>query len=303
MDKAISAAIDAATTGKQEQPAVEVPAKVETSAPNNPGASVADEGKAVTQAPKEKQNAEWDGSDVTILPLEIQAWAKRAQAGLTKKAMAQSELIKKGQEYSDFQQSEDWKQFQAYKSNPTPQAPGKEAPAKQDGGVTPEEWEAAMLDSTGQVASLLLRREAERVVAAKEAQYGQKIQSLEHKNQIADFKMVLSEFADQHPDVYEMHEDEYFMPILDAEISSGKHKNYESAISIAYEKAAKIKAKADARALSASQGRVAEKKGAVVSTGTSTGSISSIEVAKDDVLQKSIEAALEGKKVNVKARR
>lgn len=300
----IEAAFNKATeAGKQEVAPAEDAGK-QIQAPTVTEATVPQENKGQVEAqptPTEKQNEEWDG-DVNKLPPELQTWAKKAQAGLTKRAMAESELRRKGQEYLALTQSEDWKKFQELKNQPSaPQTPAS-TPA-QTTGITPEEWEAALLDTTGQIANQLIQRENQRQIAAAIEQYGGVINALTQKTTMAEFRSTLSEFVDMHPDAQELYEDGIIEPLLDQEIKSGQHQSYESAIQSAYDKGLKIKIAAEARALKQAQGRVAEKKGAVTATGISTGELTSVEVPKGDVFQKAFEAAIQGKKVNVKAKK
>ncbi len=306
MENHIEAAFNKATeAGKQEvAPAVEAGKPIQAPTPTEPVAAQDNKGKVEAQpTPTEKQSDEWDG-DVNKLPPELQTWAKKAQATLTKKAMAEAELRRQGQEYSELKQSEDWKRFQElknqFKAQPTPQA---SSPATEAVGITPEEWEAAQLDSTGQIANQLIQREIARKIDAAAEQYGTVVNSLEQKTRNAEFKSTLSEFTDMHPDVQELFEDGIYEPLLQQEMKFGSHKSYESAIQAAYDKGMKIKVAAEARALQKTQGRIAEKKGAVSATGISTGELTNVEVPKEDVFQKAFDAAFSGKKVNVKAKK
>lgn len=306
MSNSIEAAFDKAAAGKPQEAPVAADSGKPIQAPTQAEAVVPQEDKGqveVQPTPAEKQPAEeWDG-DVNKLPPQLQGWAKKAQAGLTKKAMAESELRRKGQEYLELTQSEDWKRFQESKTKPaaSPQPTASE-PAQQ-AGITPEEWEAAQLDSTGQVANQLIQREINKHVAAAARQYGAVVGSLEQKTQQAEFRSTLSEFADVNPEIQELYEDGIIEPLLTEEMKSGRHKSHESAIKAAYDRGMKIKVAAEARALQKTQGRIAEKKGAITSTGVSTGDLTSIEVPKNDVFQKAFEAALQGKKINVKSKK
>ena len=304
MGNNIQAAFDkAASTGKQEiAPVVETGKPIQAPTPTE--VAVPQENKEQVAAQPtltEKQNEEWDG-DVNKLPAELQTWAKKAQATLTKKAMAESELRKKGQEYVELTQSADWKRFQELKNSLTTPQP-QESVSEQPSGITPEEWEAAQLDSTGQVANQLIQREIQRRIDAAAQQYSTVVNSLEQKTRQAEFRSTLSEFVDMHPDAQELYEDGIIEPLLDQELKAGTHKSYESAIQSAYDRATKIKVAAEARALQRTQGRIAEKKGAVSATGVSTGDITSVEVSKDDVFNKAFEAAMQGKKINVKSKK
>lgn len=301
MQNNIEAAFEKAAAGKPETAPegkpVEAPTKTEEAV------LPVENGQAESKpAPTEIPNEEWDG-DVNKLPPELQSWAKKAQAGLTKKAMAESELRKKGQEYQELLNSEEWKTFQQSKNKPATPAQESIAPEATAMGITPDEWEAAQLDSTGQIANKLIQREIEKRVNSAAEQYGVVINQLVQKNETSETKSALSALADQHPDAVEMFQDGILEPLMKLERYFGNHKSHESVVQAAYDAASKIQAAADARALQKAQGRITEKKGAVSFTGISKGDLTHIEVPKEDVFKKAFEAALEGKKINVKSKK
>lgn len=301
MDIQIESAIDKmATAGKTESaPELtgkpeESPAKTEANVPQQP------EGKVESPAtPEKKQKLEWDG-DINKLPPDLQDWAKASQRKFTEQAMAYADLRRKGQEYSELQNSEDWKQFQEWKLNPTQSVSNQPAPQI---GITSEEWEAAQLDSSGKVANDLIQREVRKQIEEAAKVYGTSLQALRQESDVTKFRTALSDFAEVHPDAVELHELGLMQPLLSEELKSNKHQTYEAAINAAYERGTQIRQNSDARALQKAQGRVAEKKDAVTVTGTATGDITHYEVnSKADVFDKAIDFALQNKRVKVKAK-
>lgn len=303
MEDAINAAINAATSGKvEEAPAVEA-GKPEQS-PQTPEATapqIPEQGKVADPAtPEKKQKIEWDG-DINKLPPDLQDWAKASQRKFTEQAMAYAELRRKGQEYSELQESEDWRKFQEWKNQSSQPAPSTESAPYV--GITSDEWEAAQLDSTGEVANKLIQREVQRQINDAAKVYGTSVQALRQESELTKFRSALSDFADVHPDAIELHEVGLLQPLLSEEVKSGNHKTHEAAINAAYARASKIKQQSDARALQKAQGRVAEKRDAAVSTGTATGETTHFDVnGKADVLDKAIDFALQGKKVKVRSK-
>lgn len=297
MDNSLDAAFEAAAgklttpeTGKVE----EAPAKTAEAVPQDNNGKVPE-----PSTPKEEQKDEWDG-DINKLPETLQPWAKKAQREFTKKAMAEAELRRKGEEYLALQQSEDWKKFQEVKSAPVQRV---EQPT-QPSGITQEEWEEAQLDSTGAVAQKLIQREAQKLVDAAVQKFGGTVQTLQQQNEIAHNRTVLSSFVDTHPDAVQLHEDGLMKPLLEQEVRSGQHQTYEAALIAAYETAKRISEANEARALAKAQGRVAEKKGAVTSTGKDTGERTFVEVGNhEDAFMQAFENAAQNKKVKVKLKK
>lgn len=300
----INAAIEAAA-GKLSQAPETVEGKPETT-PQTPESSVAqtpEKGKAENQAaPKEEQKEEFDG-DVNKLPEILQPWFKKAQAGLTKKAMSQAELLRKGQEFEQVIQSEEWKRFQESKLEQRPEKP-VQPNQSQTVSITAEEWEEAQLDSTGTKIQQIMSREIQRHLQEAAKEIMPKLQESEKFVNVSRLQNALSAFADIHPEILDYHQDGAVKDILDSELKSGKHASYESAINAAYERVHKIYQTAEQKALAKAQGRVAEKKGAVSSTGLTTSELTHIDANDNsDGFDKALSAALENKKVKVKIRK
>lgn len=303
-DNALEKAVQSASQGKPEESAPQS----ENTAPT-PAAETAPKAEAPA-APVEnpapstpKTDDEWDG-DVNKLPPEIQGWAKKAQRTLTKKAMAASEDIRLAQEFKQFQGSQDWQAFQQWKQQArTPQAAAPvESVPQQPGSITQQEWEDAQLDPTGQKFQALVNRQVQAKINEAAQVYGHELQQLRTTQQVTQFQQILSDFADLNPDAVDLHNKGILKPFLEEEIKGGRHKSYESAVATAYERARSIRDAIREDAMAAAQQRIAEKRNAVVSTGTSVGEANIAYVDKNSTFDEAMNFAMQGKKVKVKAK-
>ncbi len=299
---AFEKAVASTAQGKPEevapQPTETAPTQAVDTAPKSeaPAAPVA-EAPAATAATTDQ---EWDG-DVNKLPTELQGWAKKAQRSLTKKAMAASEDIRLGQELKKFQESQDWKAFQQWKQQPA--APQVAAPVQaQQGAVTQQEWEEAQLDPTGQKFSALVNRQVQAKINEAAQQYGAELNQLRTTQQVTQFQQVLSDFADLHPDAVDLHNKGILKPFLEEEMKSGRHKSHDAAVNAAYERATAVRDAIKADAMNFAQARVAEKRQAVTSTGTSVSEANIAYVDKANTFDEAFNFAIQGKKVKVKAK-
>jgi len=295
-------AFEKAISASQGKPA-EPDSQTETPAPTQDAESAPEpetQTAPVAESPAAPADVEWDG-DVNKLPPELQGWAKKAQRNLTKKAMAESEDRRLGQEFKQFQGSQDWQQFQQWRQQA---APAQQAPAApQDSGVvTQRDWEEAQLDSTGTKFNELVNRAVQVKINEAAQMYGAELQQLRTTQQVTQFQQTLSDFADLNPDAVELHEAGILKPFLEEEMQSNRHQSYESAVSAAYERARTIRDTLEAKALQRAQGRVQEKRAAVVSTGTSVGDANIAYVDKGSTFDEAINFAIQGKRVKVKAK-
>lgn len=301
-DSAFEKAVEAAQ-GKPIEPV----SQTETPAPT-PVAETAPKEEAVV-APVETPatppaDQEWDG-DVNKLPPEIQGWAKKAQRTLTKKAMAESEDRRLGQEFKQFQGSQDWQAFQQWKQQANGQAPAPVAPVAVDpsqGDVSQREWEEAQLDNTGTKFRDLVNRQVRNQINEAAQVYGQQLDNLRNTQERTAFQQTLSDFADLNPDAVQLYNTGILKPFLDDEIKSGRHRSHDAAISAAYERGKAIRDAIQAEADQRAQARVQEKRSAVVSTGTSVGEANVAYVEKGNTFDEAFNFAAQGKKVKVKAK-
>ena len=261
--------------------------------------------KGVTQssttpqsAPLEEKKTVWDG-DVNKLPPEIQDWAKAAQRHLTQKAMAEADLRRAGEEYQQFIQSDDYKSFQNWKTQPQ-QPKTEETPLVS--GVTPEEWEQAQLDMTGKSFNGLIQREVQRQVNEAAQMYGAELNNLRQTSVSTQWREAISSVAEIHPDMVDLHKAGMMKPYIDQELNSGKHKSYEDVVNAAYQRVAAIRDSFIEQGKKADQARIAEKRQGVSATGIATGNAEVMTVDKGDVFNKAFEMALEKKKVKVKSK-
>ncbi len=301
-DSAFEKAVETATQGKPVEPvsqtATPAPTPVAETAPKSesPAAPVAEQPTAPAA------DTEWDG-DVNKLPPEIQGWAKKAQRTLTKKAMSASEDIRLAQEFKQFQGSQDWQAYQQWKrQGPTATVQPVAPTQAQTGAVTQQEWEEAQLDPTGQKFQQLVDRSVQARINEAAQMYGAELQQLRTTQQVTAFQQVLSDFADANPDVIDLHNKGLLKPFLDEEMKSGRHRTHESAVATATDRARAIRDAIREDAMNAAQARVAEKRGAVVSTGTSVGEANVAYVDKGSTFDEAFNFAIQGKKVKVKAK-
>lgn len=248
----------------------------------------------------DKKPLDWDG-DVNKLPPELQDWAKSVQRGFTKRSMAEAEVRRLGQEYQQLQTSEDWRKFQEWKAGVPNQ---QSAPTQQnDTQDFSRDWEEALLDGTGNKALSLIDKAVQKRIQEAAQMYGSELQQLRQTQQVTQFQSALSEFVDANPDALELHEMGIMQPIMETEFKNGRHQTYEQAFAASYEKASTIREQMRQKALQAAQGRVNEKREAIVQPGTTTGEASQFIVdSKHDVFEQAFNFALQNKKVKVKAK-
>lgn len=260
---------------------------------------------AAAQSPAPTQggvpdNWEWDGNPNTV-PDPLKTYAKGIQRHFTKRSMAEAELRKAGEEYQQFLQSEDWKRFN--ESRTASRGQTQATPSQPQVGITQAEWEEALLDATGSRASSLIQREVSRQVQEAAAQIGPIVNNVRQTQQQTQWTAALQDFADAHPEVVEYHEMGLMKPYITAELSSGKHKTYESVLNSAYESVSKIVTSVREKELTKAQGRVHEKQSAVTQPGVSQGAFDSIEVSREDAFLKAFENAAQNKKIKNKLKK
>ena len=299
-DDAFEKAVTSVTQGKPVEPV----AQTETPAPT-PVTETAPKSEttvAPVETPATPTPDDWDG-DVNKLDPKLQPWAKKAQSTLTKKAMAASEDIRLGQEFKQFQNSKEWQAFQQWKQQAPAAAPQLQAPVQtSSGSITQQDWEQAQLDSTGQKFQELVDRQVQVKINEAARLYGAELQQLRTTQQVTQFQQVLSDFADLNPDAVDLHNKGILKPFLEEEMKSGRHRTHEAAVHAAYERGKAIRDAIREDAMNAAQARVAEKKNAVVSTGTSVSDANVAYVDKANTFDEAFNFAIQGKKVKVKAK-
>lgn len=265
--------------------------------------------ESANQAPKQEQGQpedwEWDGNP-NNLPPQFAKYGKGMQRYFTKRSMSEAEIRKAGEEYQKLSQSEDWKAYQAYRqtlNNPQIRSEVKQDNLPKQTIITKEEYEEALLDGTGAKFAAIVEKVADAKIRSAEEKYGSTVLQLQQANNQATWNAALSDFADVHPEAVEYHSMGLMVPFVQEERRSGKHQSYESVLDAALQRADKTVQAIRAQELARSQGRVQEKKDAVINTGTSTGDFTVVEAAKDEAFNKAFEFAAQNKKVKVRSKR
>jgi hypothetical protein len=247
---------------------------------------------------------EWDGNPNTVPP-QFQKFAKGIQKHFTQRSMTEAEVRRKGQEYDQFVQSERFKTFQTWEQSQNGQpAPAARQPEANPSMITQAEWEDAQLDPTGQKAQQLMDRvatsRAQSLIDNAIKQYGGQVQELRNAQEQNTFNTALSDFADLHPDSIELHEMGLIKPRIEEELSSRRHKTYESAIQSAYEKACEARELMKSRLMQEQSDLVRQKKDAITLDGVGSGEQTTIAVSKEDAFATAFKNAAQGRKVKNK---
>lgn len=284
------------------QPAAESPKAANL---NQAVEKAAESAKPAPQQEGQPEDWEWDGNP-NNLPPQFAKYGKGIQRYFTKRSMSDAELRKAGEEHQKFLQSDEYKGFQTYKQSlgrvlPEASAPTQIVPEKPL--VSQEEYEDALLDTTGKKFIELVERVADRKAKSVDEKVSKTVSQLQQATNVAQWNAALSDFSELHPEAVEYHSMGLMEPIVRQELASGRHNSYESVLNAALERVEKsvqaIREKEQAKA----QGRIQEKKAAVVNTGTAVGDFSVVEVDKSEALDKAIEFGLQNKKVKVRSKR
>lgn len=271
--------------------------------PNN--AAPSGQADAGNKAPNLEGADNWEyNGDLNAVPPQFQKFAKGLQKHFTQRSMSEAEIRRKGQEYDQFVASEDFKSFQQWRqqqANGGQQVAPQRAPANTNPTlINQQEWEEAQLDPSGQKAQSLIDRVVQARLNQAVQTYGGQLQQLQKAQEQTRFNTALSDFADANPDVIELNEMGVMKPLLQEEMSSGKHKTYESAINAAYQRSAVARDKIKATLMQEQQKLVEQKKGAIVMNSTATGNSDVVYVDKNDAFSTAFENAIQGKKVRNK---
>lgn len=264
--------------------------------------------ESANPAPKQEgqpEDWEWDGNPNT-LPPQFAKYGKGIQRYFTKRSMTESELRKAGEEHAKFVQSEEYKQFQTYKKSLNQALPPQqELNVPKQRHYSQEEWENALLDPSGEKMADLIERVAERKLRSTEEKVQQTVSQFQQATNTAHWNAALSDFAEIHPEAVEYHNMGLMEPIVRQELASGKHNSYESVLNTALERVDKSVQAIRQQEQAKAQGRIQEKKAAVVNTGTAVGDFSIVEVEKGEALDKAIEFGMTqpGKRVKVRSKR
>lgn len=245
-------------------------------------------------------NWEYDGNPNAV-PKQFQKFAKGIQQHFTKKSMTEAELRRKGQDYEQLTQSEDFRAFQEWKNQRNGQSQGQPQPQPVNPAmITQNEWEEAQLDPSGVKAQALMDRVADAKVQAAIAQYGGQIQQIRQEQNVTKFNTALSDYADANPEIMDLHEMGLMKPLLEEEYASGKHRTHESAIAAAHKRASDASQRVKTRLLEEQQQLVEQKRDATVVQGTGTGEANVVYVDKNNAWETAFENAANGRKIKNK---
>lgn len=304
-ETAVKPSLDAAI-GKAVETAVASPDKGQgAAAPEKPqvdsGASNGDTGQAGetgaqtgSKAPAKKESPVWNG-DVNSLPPELQEHAKAVQRYVTKQSTEAAEARKRVEELEKQRLSdEDRQRFNEWKNQ-------QQAAAKknQEPSITKEEWEDALLDTTGQKVNALMRRQARWEAEQIRNEYVSQAQKQEAaKQQFAKFEQQVLEFAELNPDFEKYARMGIMLPIAQDEL--GKGGTLESALARARKLEADLKAERDTEL----QALADKKKSAMSVDGhgpVEDGGVVWVD-SREEALERQIEASMNNKKISVKVR-
>ncbi len=245
-------------------------------------------------------NWEYDGNPNAV-PKQFQKFAKGIQQHFTKKSMSEAELRRKGQEYDQFTQSDEFKNYQAWRSQQNGQPTAQpQAQPQNPALISQQEWEEAQLDPSGQKAQALMDRVADAKVQAAIRQYGGQINQIRQEQNLTKFNTALSDYADANPDIMDLHQMGLMKPLLEEEYASGKHRTHESAIAAAHKRASDAHQQVKARLMEEQQKLVEAKRDATVTQGTGTGEANVVIVDKNNAFETAFENAVAGKKIKNK---
>lgn len=249
--------------------------------------------EAPKEAPKSKEEGqakrEWDGKEET-LSTELKQDPKAVQRYLTRLSTTKAELENKLKGYEGIDKAEveayrAWKQQQSNQVINTPPQPTQ---------LTNEQWNLIKDDPAKVTAYVNSLVQAQLNDAAKVV-YGD-LQKIKYEQSVAQWEKTISDFGQAHPDLWDMHENGLFKPILDETLKQGG--NFEDA----YAKACLIRDSMYQARDSQIQNRVKEKKNASTLAPNTTSKEPDIVYVDDKrkTLDAAFNLALEGKKATVK---
>lgn len=279
--------------------AVAPSAPVETTQPVEPTAETgapAEAEKTSTPESTTSEKKEWDGNLESLKDLgkdEIER-AKSMRRYLTKKTQEISDIQRKAAEFEKLKTDPRYQLFMnGVQTNALPPPPVQQpqplwsASEWQEAQVNPEKM-AELFDRGVQAR---VREVAQQVLPT--------IEQIQQKQAFAESSQQISDFAQVHPDIWDLYDAGIMKPLVREIVDSGQ-----GTIADAYEKARSIQSFFDQRATQKAQGRILEKKAAVTSAPSPTNEPSIIWADdREHATRLAFENALSGKKVNVKVRR
>lgn len=242
-------------------------------------------------------NWEWNGNVDEVEP----PFRKRAlgmQRYLTKRTQELSDSQRKAEEFDRIKADPLYQQFlttrgqQQQVQTQAPQAFGLD-PAQV---VSPNEWAQMGLDPA--VGNMVNKLVESRLMAAEQNVIG-KLQELQARQAQIERSTEISDFAELHPDFWELYDAGILKPLVTQMVDSGQ-----GSLPEAYEKAKAIKDSFTKKAMHDSQQRVTQKKAAFSSPPTPSSASETIWVDNpQDSFRAAFENALLNKRVTVRTRR
>lgn len=233
----------------------------------------------------------WEGNPDT-LPKSLQSRARGVQRYLTKQSQSLAEEKKDAEAFRKLKSDPAFAEFQKGFAQGSPQtAPSKPAPL-----FTREDLEEAQVNPD-KLGSLIERVTDAKVQMAQQQAIGV-LSDLQTKQSFIDKKQELQDFAELHPDFWDLHEKGLMKPYLREIVDTGQ-----GTLVDAYNKAKEVKEMFRREALQESQARVQQKKAAFSSTPSPSTEVDVIWANdKHEATRLAFENAVLGKKVQVKVK-
>lgn len=236
----------------------------------------------------------WEG-DADNLPKPLQNRAKGVLRYLTKQSQALAEEKKLAEEYKKVKADPTYQQYLNYKQGNPVQAPqpGQNQPSAL---YTREELEEAQVNP--EKLGELIQRGADARFKQAEQEVGGIISELRTKQTFVDRKQELQDFAELHPDFWDLHEKGLIKPYIREIVDTGQ-----GTLQDAYNKAKEVKEMFRQEALKESQVRVGQKKAAFSNPPTPSNEPEIIWANnKSEATKIAFDQAVLGKRVQVKVK-
>jgi len=237
------------------------------------------------------EDYEWEG-DPNTLEKPLQNRAKGVLRYLTKQSQALAEEKKLAEEYRKVQSDPLYQQYLQYKERGTVQQPVQPSAL-----FTVSELEEAQVNP-GKLGELMERAVNSRISQAEQQVVG-KLEALQSKQTFIDKQQELQDFAELHPDFWDLHQKGLIKPYIREIVDTGQ-----GTLQDAYNKAKEVREQFRKEALMETQGRVNQKKAAFTSAPTPSNEPDIIWANdKNEATKIAFENALLGKKVQVKVKK
>lgn len=268
------------------------PASTETTSPasqTSPAPAAAEPAAKTEDVP---ENYVWQG-DPDDLPKSLQNRGMGVLRYLTKQTQMMGEEKKLAEEYRKLQSDPVFTQFMQAKTHPNtaPVQPSAQAPL-----YTREELEEAQVNPE-KLGEIINRVSAAKVRQAEE-QVGGVLSQLQTRQAFIDRKQELQDFAELHPDFWDLNDRGLMKPFIREIVDTGQ-----GTILDAYSKAKEVREKFRQEARQEAHGLVQTKKAAFTAPPTPSNEPEIIWASdKNEATKLAFENALQGKKVQVRVK-